>query len=76
MELYVANRFEEFLIKNKLISKARLRPNQVYFGLSMVMKSLSVMALNKSGPFYTNDKETISEMSQMLVAYLGLGKIK
>jgi AcrR family transcriptional regulator len=72
LDLYGAEKVEQYLIDKKFTTKARLRPNQVYFGLSMVTKTQIVMALNNAGPFYADDPEAISEHARMLEVYLAL----
>ena len=72
LDLYGAEKGEQHLIDRKFTTKARLRTDQVYFGLSMVTKSQILMALNNAGPFYADDPQTISEHARMLVVYLAL----
>ena len=74
LDLYGAEKLGHFLIKRKFTTKAKLRPNQVYFALSIVTKSLTVMALNNAGPFYAQDDETIIELALLLEAYFGTSK--
>ena len=74
LDIYGAEKLEHFMIKRKFTTKAKLRPNQVYFALSTVTKSLTVMALNNAGPFYAQDDETIIEHALLLEGYFGTSK--
>lgn len=71
LDRYGAEKFEAFLIKRKLVSRSKLRPDQVYIGLSTVTRALVVMHLNAPKDRPPSDT-IISELAEMLAAYLGV----
>lgn len=71
LDRYGAAKFEDFLIKRRLVRRSELRPDQVYIGLSTVTRALVVMQLNAPKDRSPNDR-IIAELAQMLAAYLGV----
>lgn len=68
----LAKSLEDYLTDRGWITATALREHQMYFACSIVTKKLLVMEFNQAGPTGVLDPRTHRELSQMLIAYLGI----
>jgi len=72
IDYMLAKSLETYLTDRGWITVTGLREHQMYFACSITIKKLLVMSLNEAGPTGVMDAKTHRELSQMLIAYLGI----
>ena len=72
IDYMLAKSLETYLTDKGWVKANDLREHQMYFACSITIKKLLVMSLNEAGPIGVMDPKTHRELSQMLIAYLGI----
>jgi AcrR family transcriptional regulator len=69
-DIHAAELLETALIARQMVARQDLRGRQVFFACSLMKKTFVVMLNNDAGPLRAGDDATISEMVEMMAAYL------